>query len=95
MLEELEMAPALGTVLDEDLLGRVRAAGAALPLATRRHRTHEAAVQVVRQRPTDSALDLGEAMLLESFLSMLKLLELHEGEVEVLEQRPVHNIIKD
>ena len=34
------------------------------------------------------ALDLREAVVLESLLSMLQLLELDEGEVEVLEEGP-------
>ena len=34
-------------------------------------------------------LDLGEAVVTERFLSMLQLRELDEGEVEVLEERPI------
>ena len=84
------MGPLLRTVLDEDLLQRVSAIcpKVTTPSGARlRNGAHKARVHVVRQRSADLALDDGEAMLSQRLLGMLQLLELHEGEVKVLEQR--------
>ena len=83
------MGPALRAVLDEDLALWIDSSSTKVFLPTTWwHSPHEAAVEVVRKCSADMALDLREAVVLESLLSMLQLLELDEGEVEVLEEGP-------
>lgn len=83
------MGPLLRAVLDEDLLLRVSATGPMLTASgpKLRHGAHEARVHIVGERSANLTLNDGEAMVYQSFLRMLQLLELHEGEVKVLEKR--------
>lgn len=84
------MSPLLRAVLDEDLLLRVSATGPILTASgpKLRNGAHEGRVHIVGKRSANPTLDDREAMVCQSFLRMLQLLELHEGEVKVLEERP-------
>lgn len=87
MLVELLVGPVLRAILDENLFLRVRATLARIaPVVALSDCAHEAVVHAVGERPAHLSLDHREAVLRENLLCMLKLLELHEGEVEVLEQ---------
>ena len=84
------MGPALRAILDKYLALRVNPSSTEVFLPTTYWLSpHEAAVEIVGQCSADMALDLGEAVIAKSFLSMLKLRELDEGEVEVLEERSI------
>ena len=84
------MGPALRAVLDEDLALWIDSSSTKVFLPTTWwHSPHEAAVEVVGKGSADMTLDLREAVVLESLLSMLQLLELDEGEVEVLKEWPI------
>ena len=81
------MGPFGGTVLHEGLLQSVLAARGVFLASALRYRSHKGTVEVVRESPTDLALNDWEAVLLQGLLSVLQFLELDEGEVKVLEQR--------
>ena len=67
------MSPALRAILDEDLALGVDSYCTKVFLTTTSTSSHEATVEVVRQCSADMTLDLWEAVVAQSFLSMLKL----------------------
>ena len=88
VLVKVCVCPGFRTILDEYLLGGVWRGGAWR--AT--YRANEAGVHVVGECAAHLTLDLGETILAQGFLCVLKLLELHESEIEVLEQRSINKI---
>ena len=84
LLVQVFMCPFFRTVLHEDLRAGLRVSFGRL-----HHATCEPTLQTVGKSSALRTLDQGEAMFLKHLLSMFQLLELHEGKVEVLEERPI------
>ena len=95
---QVGVGPILRAVLDEYLLQMVRATTCPILTASGppklRNGAHETRVHVVGERSANLTLDDREAMFCQRYLRVFQLLELHKGEVKVLEQRPTQGETK-